>query len=91
MAKLLFVPDLCSSGVMVVPIPSPCFLDDCESLGAFNGEKRWRSPDGKRLYTWDSLHGEIEVYNARGRHLGAIDAVTGELLKPARNGRRIDV
>ena len=73
------------------PIPDPSFLDDCEHLGAFNGERRWRSPDRKRLYTWDSLHGEIEVFNKRGYHLGSIDAVTGAWLKPARRGRRIDV
>ena len=76
---------------MTVPIPTPCFLDNCESLGAFGGSRRWRSLDGKRLYTWDSLHGEIEVYNKRGRHLGAADAVTGVLIKPARKERHIDV
>lgn len=76
---------------MAVPIPSPSFLDGCESLGAFNGEKRWRSPDGSRLYTWDSLHGEIEVFNKRGRHLGVIDPVHGNLIKDPVKGRRIDV
>lgn len=76
---------------MPVSIPDPSFLDQCDYLGAFGGERRWRSLDRKRLYTWDSLHGEIEVYNARGRHLGALDAVTGLLIKPARKGRRIDV
>jgi len=73
------------------PIPSPSILDGCTRLGAFGGERRWRSPDGQRLYTWDSLHGEIEVYNKRGRHLGVVDAVTGKLLKDAVRGRKIDV
>jgi hypothetical protein len=72
-------------------IPSPSFLDDLECLGAFNGKKRWRSPTGKLLYEWDSLHGEIEVYNNRGRHIQVIDAVTGVILKPAVKGRKIDV
>jgi hypothetical protein len=76
---------------MPISIPSPSFLDTCEFLGAFDGEKRWRSPDRKRLYTWDSLHGEIEVFNARGRHLMVIEAVTGEFLKSGRKGRRINV
>jgi hypothetical protein len=76
---------------MAVSIPNPSFLDGCDYIGAFNGERRWRSPDGKTLYTWDSLHGEIEVYNRRGRHLGAIDAVSGAWIKRARRGRRIDV
>lgn len=62
-----------------------------EPLGAIGGERRWRSPDGKRLYTWDALHGEIEVFNTRGRHLGVLHALTGELIKEAVRGRTIDV
>jgi hypothetical protein len=49
------------------------------------------SPDGNRLFEWDGLHGEIELYNRRGRHLGVLHAVTGELVKPPRRGRAIDV
>jgi hypothetical protein len=74
-----------------IPRPSPCFLDGMEDLGAFNGEKRWRSPNRRRLYTWDSQHGEIEVFNRRGKHLGAADPTTGEFIKPARRDRRLDV
>lgn len=73
------------------PIPKPSFLDDCDYLGAFSGERRWRSKDGGRIFTWDGLHGEIEVFNKRGRHLGVIDPVHGRLIKPAVKGRRIDV
>ena len=76
---------------MAIPIPIPSFLDECESLGAFNGERRWRSHGGKRLYTWDFLHGEIEVFSRRGRHLGVADARTGIRIKPAVKGRHIDV
>ena len=72
-------------------IPKPSILDNFEYLGAFGGERRWRSHDGKRLYTWDSLHGEVEVFNARGRHLGALDPMTGALVKEAVPGRDIDV
>ncbi len=75
---------------MVAP-PSPCILEDFEYLGFIYGEKRWRSDGGRRLYTWDSLHGEVEVFNGRGRHLGVIHAVTGELIKDAVRGRSIDV
>ncbi|SFI75108.1 colicin E3/pyocin S6 family cytotoxin [Nitrosomonas sp. Nm34] len=73
------------------PIPSPSILDNCEYLGAIYGERRWRSKDGQRLYTWDSLHGEIEVFNKRGKHLGAIDPICGSLIKDAIPGRKIDV
>lgn len=72
------------------PIPRPSFLDECDSCGAYNGQKRWKSKDGKRLYTWDSLHGEIEVYNQRGRHLGVLNP-QGEFIKDAVKGRKIDV
>jgi hypothetical protein len=72
-------------------IPHPSILDGFEYLGAFSGERRWRGDDGRRLYTWDSLHGEVEVFNARGKHLGALDAVTGAWVKPAVPGRTIDV
>lgn len=75
----------------VKPIPKPSFLDGCDYLGAFSGERRWRSSDGKRIFTWDGLHGEIEVFNKRGRHLGAIHPIHGNLLKDAVPGRTIDV
>lgn len=74
-----------------MPKPSPCFLDECEPLGFVYGEKRWRNRGGTRLYTWDALHSEIEVFNARGRHVGVCDAVTGVTIKPPVKGRKIDV
>lgn len=73
-----------------IPIPKPSFLDECESLGAVYGKKRWRSKDYTRLYTWDSLHGEIEVFNARGRHLGVLNP-QGVFIKEAIKGRKINV
>ncbi|MBE5318740.1 hypothetical protein IM793_06220 [Pedobacter sp. MR2016-19] len=72
------------------PIPKPSYLDECEYLGAINNQKRWKSADGKRLYTWDSLHGEIEVFNIRGKHLGVKDP-DGLFIKEAVKGRKIDV
>jgi RHS repeat-associated protein len=33
--------------------------------------------DGSRYYSYDRLHGTIEVFDSRGNHLGEIDAVTG--------------
>ncbi|MBH0176795.1 MAG: hypothetical protein HP491_02765 [Nitrospira sp.] len=72
-------------------MPRPSFLDDCEPLGAFSRQKRWRSKDRKRYYTWDGLHGEIEVFDKRGHHLGAIHPVYGYLIKDPVRGRKIDV
>lgn len=72
------------------PIPKHSFLDECDSIGALDSKKRWRSKDRKKLYTWDSLHGEIEVFNARGEHLGVLN-LEGILIKPAKKGRTINV
>jgi hypothetical protein len=55
------------------------------------GETRWMDASRKRLYTWDAVHGELEVFTARGHHLGAVDPVTGRSVKKAVKGRRIDV
>jgi len=72
------------------PIPKPSYLDGCDYLGFVHGSQRWRSKDGKRLFTWDSLHGEIEVFDARGRHVAVLDAISGDWRKGTRRGRRID-
>ncbi len=74
-----------------VPIPKLSFLNTCEYIGVFSGERRWRSDDGKRIYTWDNLHGEIEVFNKRGKHLGVIEPIHGTMIKDAVKGRTIDV
>lgn len=71
-------------------VPQNCFLHDMISV-ARKGERRWKSTCGKRIYTWDALHEEVEVYNARGRHLGAMDPETGRFIKDAVKGRKIDV
>jgi hypothetical protein len=73
-----------------IPVPEPCFLDECDPIGAPDGRKRWRSKDRKRLYTWDSLHGEIEVFDKHGYHLGVLNS-EGIIIKLAKKGRRIDV
>jgi hypothetical protein len=71
--------------------PRPSILDDFENLGFVNGQQRWSSNRGQRLYTWDALHGEVEVYNRRGKHLGVQDPMTGRWIKDAVPGRLIDV
>jgi hypothetical protein len=74
-----------------VPKPSPCYLDRMDRWRVINGKQTWRSPCGKRLYQWDELHGEIEVYNKRGKHVGVLHAVSGEAIGDAEEGRTIDV
>lgn len=73
-----------------IPIPKPSYLDNCDYLGMKHGSRRWRSKDGKRLYTWDSLHGEIEVFDKRGIHLAVYDP-NGAYKSSKIKGRKIDV
>ncbi|MBU8710540.1 colicin E3/pyocin S6 family cytotoxin [Bacillus subtilis] len=72
-------------------LPRPSFLDTCLFLKVVGDRKVWQSKDGKRLYTWDSLHGEVEVFNKRGFHLGSADPKTGAFIKSAVKGRRLNV
>lgn len=46
---------------------------------------RWES--GKTILEWDSQHGEVEMYNKRGKHLGAYDPNTGAEIKGPVAGR----
>ena len=71
--------------------PGASFFDECESLSVYSGQKRWRSRKKKQIYTWDSFHCEIEVWTMRGKHLGALDPDSGDLIKNAVKGRKIDV
>lgn len=72
------------------PRPTPSFLDTLERV-IRKGKPRWRDVEG-RLYEYDPSHGgEIEVYTKRGGHLAVADIQTGEWIKPARRGRKIDV
>lgn len=43
----------------------------------------------KQFYKWDYTHGEIEIYGAKGQHLGAMDPVSGEMIKGPVNGRTL--
>jgi len=50
--------------------------------------KRWKRPNGC-ICEWDSQHGEVEMYNKRGKHMGAFDpntceAIPGKVADPTR-------
>lgn len=59
------------------------------SLKPYRGGTRTNGLNGRqqRFFEWDHTHGEIEVYDRNGNHLGAMDPATGELIKPAVKGR----
>lgn len=69
------------------PTPQTGIVTEWEKVKR-KGGSRWRGQDG-RFYEWCDLHGEWEVYNKRGVHLGAIDE-NGRHLKDAQKGRSID-
>ncbi|MFA0961230.1 colicin E3/pyocin S6 family cytotoxin [Roseivirga sp. BDSF3-8] len=50
--------------------------------------KRWKLPNGDIL-EWDGLHGELERYNPRGKHVGVWDPEGNQTGDPI-PGRRID-
>jgi hypothetical protein len=52
--------------------------------------ERWKDAKGRKIYEWDSMHGELEVYRASdGTHLGAFDPFTGERREDAKDERSI--
>jgi RHS repeat-associated protein len=57
------------------------------------GKYRTNGQSGKRkrFFGWDRTHGDIEVYDGRGQHLGSMDPDSGEMTKPPVPGRSIKV
>jgi len=74
-----------------VPIPNPSYLDGSDFYRFIDGRKVWSDAGKGLFYTWDSLHGEIEVFNKRGRHLGAVDSLTGVFIKDEVKGRKLNL
>ncbi|MCX5653734.1 MAG: colicin E3/pyocin S6 family cytotoxin [Planctomycetota bacterium] len=50
----------------------------------FRGQTKTNGQSGKarQYYEWDHTHGDIEVFDSRGKHLGSKDARTGKMTKP---------
>lgn len=74
-----------------VPKPVPSFLDGLLKHTVVGRRQVWTNHDRTRYFTWDSLHGEIECFSKKGKHLGAMHAESGEFIKPAVQGRTLDV
>jgi hypothetical protein len=71
------------------PIPKPSILDNCIVVGIEGGRKVFKDPDEDVYYTWDSWHGEIEVFSKQGVHRGVACPLTGVIIKSPVRGRRI--
>ena len=52
--------------------------------------RRWTGAKGQ-IYEEDTLHGELEKYNRRGKHKGSVDPDTGEIIKGPAKGRTTEV
>lgn len=72
-----------------LPIPKPSILDGLKVVGIEAGRKVYKDTTESVYYTWDSLHGEVEIFNKNGRHLGVADPISGAIIKPAVRGRKI--
>ena len=68
--------------------PRTRFLDTLEKYKVVGNTQIYKAND--KLYTWDGLHGEIEVYDKRGYHLMVLDP-DGNKIKDAVRGRKINV
>ncbi|MGH0590024.1 SAR2788 family putative toxin [Bacillus mycoides] len=45
----------------------------------------------KKYYEWDHTHNDIEVYDSKGKHLGSMDPLTGDMIKGPVKGRSIKI
>ncbi|APC10783.1 MULTISPECIES: colicin E3/pyocin S6 family cytotoxin [Providencia] len=58
--------------------------------GGGGRRNRWVGDKGRKIYEWDSQHGELEGYRGSdGQHIGAFDPKSGKQLKPADPKRNI--
>nr|WP_298115585.1 colicin E3/pyocin S6 family cytotoxin [uncultured Pseudomonas sp.] len=73
-----------------VPRPIPSIFDGLKVAMIESGRKVYYNAAEDVYYTWDALHGEVEVFNRRGRHIGVADPVSGLMIKPAVRGRKIN-
>jgi RHS repeat-associated protein len=64
-----------------------------QRLKPYRGQTKTNGLSGaaREYYEWDYTHGDIEVYNRRGVHIGSMDPGTGQIIKPAVPGRSIRV
>lgn len=71
-----------------IPKPKPCFLDQFIKTYVDGMTKVYVDSENEHYYTWDPLHGEIEVFNKRGHHIAVYDQ-NGIWIKNAVRGRKI--
>ncbi|MFK0288449.1 DNRLRE domain-containing protein [Streptomyces sp. NPDC090499] len=62
-------------------------------LKPYKGKTKSNGKSGskKRYFEWDYTHGDIEVYDKNGNHLGSADPEDGHIYKPPVKGRKIKI
>jgi len=82
-----------SNGNVCYYEPAPDDINDifpnAERVKRKSQRRRWKDKKTGDIYEWDYQHGEIEIYNKRGKHKGSLNPKTGKK-KPAVPGRRIE-
>ena len=73
--------------------PAPDDISDifpnAKRVKSKNQRRRWQDTENGDIYEWDYQHGDIEIYNKRGKHKGSINPKTKKK-KPPVPGRRTE-
>ena len=66
-------------------------LRGLEEVQPYRGNTKTNGESGRkcRLYQWDYTHGDTEVYDCAGKHLGSMDPANGKMTKLAEPGRTL--
>jgi RHS repeat-associated protein len=94
-----------ADAALIVLWPSPTAANDMPQVHVMSAEGFWKklkpfrgktktngeSGGKRRYYEKDRTHGDLEVYDSNGRHLGSADPNTGVMIKPPVPGRYIDL
>ena len=66
------------------------FFKKLTSVGVRNGKATYKD-NNDYYYQWDSLHGEWQMYNKRGRHIGVLNETGTRKIKDAIKSRKIQL
>ncbi|RGB40883.1 cytotoxic-domain-containing protein [Rhizophagus diaphanus] len=76
----------------IVPPQGPGESPIWKGLKSYRGKtKTSGNGKNKKYYEWDFTHKDIEVYDSNGKHLGSMDPVSGDMIKPPVKGRKIKI
>ena len=66
------------------------FFKNLTSVGVRSGKSTYKD-NNDYYYQWDSLHGEWQMYNKRGRHIGVLNDTGTQKTKEAVKSRKIEL